>query len=154
MRLLRGVEPWQLEFVALQGRDVAAEQVQALAARHVEVDDVVQRDLLGDDRAPSGGIMCHGTGYRVPMSLRIPIMTGHGRRCVRVAATSCSGCTSHRSVTTTVKSTACAQSAPWVSRCVIAEKGAIPLAAGRPPLRIAPVSSASACGLARQSVIP
>ena len=60
--VLRGVEPWQLEFVALQGRHVAAEQVQALAARHVEVDDVVQRDLLGDDRAPSGGIMCHGTG--------------------------------------------------------------------------------------------
>ena len=28
------------------------------------------------------------------------------------------------------------------------------LAAGRPPWRIAPVSSASACGLARQSVTP
>ena len=59
---IEGVEPWQLEFVALQGRHVADEQVPVLAARHVEVDDVVQRDLLGDDRAPSGGIMGHGTG--------------------------------------------------------------------------------------------
>ena len=59
---IEGVEPWQLEFVALQGRHLADEQVPVLAARHVEVDDVVQRDLLGDDRAPSGGIMGHGTG--------------------------------------------------------------------------------------------
>ena len=59
---IEGLEPRQLEFVALQGRDVADEQVPALAARHVEVDDVVQRDVLGDDRAPSGGIMGHGTG--------------------------------------------------------------------------------------------
>ena len=59
---IEGLEPWQLEFVALQGRDVADEQVPALAARHLKVDDVVQRDVLGDDRAPSGGIMGHGTG--------------------------------------------------------------------------------------------
>ena len=59
---IEGLEPRQLEFVALQGRDVADEQVPALAARHLKVDDVVQRDVLGDDRAPSGGIMGHGTG--------------------------------------------------------------------------------------------
>ena len=59
---IEGLEPRQLEFVALQGRDVADEQVPALAARHLKVDDVVQRDVLGDDRAPSGGIMGHRTG--------------------------------------------------------------------------------------------
>ncbi len=62
MLAIDGVEPRQREVVALQGRDVADEQVPALAARHLKVDDVVQRDVLGDDRAPSGGIMGHGPG--------------------------------------------------------------------------------------------
>ena len=55
-------------------------------------------------------------------------MTGHGRRCVRVAATSCSGFTSHRSVTTTVKSTACAQSAPWAYQLAAADAAVVGVA--------------------------
>ena len=55
-------------------------------------------------------------------------MTGHGRRCVRVAATSCSGVTSHRSVTTTVKSTACAQSAPWAYQPAAADAAVVGVA--------------------------
>ena len=98
---VEGFHAWGRDLVALDGRDVVDEEVAAALPHHVDIEDGGGH-VFADHAAAAGMVVRRDARIAGHAAFRTPIMTGHGRRWERYAATRGSGRTSQRRVAITV----------------------------------------------------